>query len=52
MMWIDVGVTVLMSLRMVLFRPALPQLTDPNHDVYLLEREDERQECPFVVMEK
>ena len=52
MMWIDIGVTVLLTLRLALFRPALPQLVDPNNDVSLPEEKDEQQECLFVVMEK
>ena len=32
MMWIDIGVTVLLTLRLALFRPALPQLVDSNND--------------------
>jgi hypothetical protein len=50
-MWIDIGVTVLLTLRIVLFRPALPQLLDPNNDACLPEGKDEQQECLFVVME-
>jgi hypothetical protein len=41
MMWIDIGVTVLLALRMALFRPALPQLLDPNHDAGSPEESDE-----------
>jgi hypothetical protein len=52
MMWIDIGVTVLLTLRIALFRPALPQLANPNHDALLPEGKDEQQECLFVVMEK
>ena len=52
MMWIDIGVIVLLTLRMALFRPALPQLVDPNNDAWLLEGKDEPQECLIVVMEK
>jgi hypothetical protein len=37
MMWIDIGVTVLLTLRIGLFRPALPQLVDLNDDAWLLE---------------
>jgi hypothetical protein len=50
MMWIDIGVTVLMTLRLVLFRPALPQLVDPNNDAWLLEEKDEQQECLLAVI--
>jgi hypothetical protein len=52
MMWIDIGVTVLLTLRIILFKPALPQLLDPNNDARLLEEKDEQQECLLVVMEK
>ena len=48
MRWIDIGVTVLLTLRIVLFRPALPQLLDPNNDAWLPEGKDEQQECLFV----
>ncbi|RZU38808.1 hypothetical protein [Edaphobacter modestus] len=51
-MWIDIGVTVLLTLRIALFRPALPQLLDPDNDAWLPEGKDEEQECLFVVMEK
>jgi hypothetical protein len=51
MMWIDIGVTVLLTLRIALFRPALPQLVDPNYDAWLLEGKDQQQES-LVVMEK
>jgi hypothetical protein len=51
MMWIDIGVIVLLTLRMALFRPALPQLVDSNNDVLLPEGKDEQQECLFVVMD-
>ena len=52
MMWIDIGVTVLLTLRIALFSPALPQLVDSIHDALSAEGKDEQQECPFVVMEK
>ena len=48
MMWIDIGVTVLLTLRLVLFRPVLPQLVDPNNDGCLLEGKDEDQDGLFV----
>ena len=51
MMWIDIGVAVLLTLRLALFRPALPQLVDPS-DAWLPKEKDEQQECLFVVMEK
>jgi hypothetical protein len=52
MMWIDIGVTVLLTLRLALFRPALPQLVDPNNGARLPQGKDEQQECLFVVLEK
>ena len=52
MMWIDIGVTVLLTLRLALSRPALPQLVDPNNGARLPEGKDEQQECLFVVLEK
>ena len=52
MMWIDIGITVLLTLRISLFRPALPQLLDPNKDDRLPEGKVEQQECLFVVLEK
>jgi hypothetical protein len=48
MMWIDIGVTVLLTLRMAMFRPALPQLVDLNNDALLPEGKAEQQECLFV----
>ena len=52
MMWIDIGVTVLLTLRIALFAPTFPQLLDPNNDAWFPEGKDEQQECLFVVMEK
>jgi hypothetical protein len=52
MMWIDIGVIVLLTLRIVLYRPILPQLVDPNNDAWSPEGKDKQQECLFVVMEK
>jgi hypothetical protein len=52
MLWIDIGVTALLTLRIALCRPSLPQLVDPNNDVSLPGEKDEQQECLFVVMEK
>ena len=48
MMWIDIGVTVLLTLRIALSKPALPQLMDSNNDSWLPEGKDEQQECLFV----
>jgi hypothetical protein len=48
MMWIDIAVTVLLTLRMAMFRPALPQLVNSNNDALLPEGNDERQKCLFV----
>ncbi len=42
MMWIDIGVTVLLTLRIALFRPALPQLVDSSNDAFLPEGKDEQ----------
>jgi hypothetical protein len=42
-MWIDIGMTVLLTLRITLLRPALPQLLDPNNDAWLAEETDEQQ---------
>ena len=52
MAWIDIGVTVLLTLRIALFRPALPQLVDPNDDAWLLEGNDQQEDSLSVVMEK
>ena len=52
MMWIDIAVTVLLTLRLGLYRPVLPQLVDPNNDAWLPEGKDEHQEGLFVVVEK
>jgi hypothetical protein len=51
MLWIDIGVTVLLTLRMALSRRALPQLVDPNNDVSLPEEKDEQQEWLFIGVE-
>jgi hypothetical protein len=48
MMWIDIGVALLLNLRIALFRPALPRLLDPNDDAWLPEGKGERQEYLFV----
>jgi hypothetical protein len=50
MVWIDVGVTLLLTIRIALFRPTLPQLVDPNHDPS--EAKDEQQKYLFVMMEE
>jgi hypothetical protein len=52
MLLIDIGVTALLTLRIALCRPPLPQLVDPNNDVSLPGEKDEQQECLFVVTEK
>jgi hypothetical protein len=49
MMWVDIGVTVLLNLRLTLFRPALPQLVDPNSDTLLRERKAEQQKPLLAV---
>jgi hypothetical protein len=51
MMWIDIGVTVLLTLRIALFAPALPQLLDSNNDAWLPEGK-EQQESLFAVIEQ
>jgi hypothetical protein len=43
MIWIDIGVMVLLTLRLLLFRPILPQLVDPSNDARLPERNDEHE---------
>ena len=52
MIWIDIGVTVLLTLRTALFRQALPHLLDPNNDACLPEGKDEHQEGRLDVLEK
>jgi hypothetical protein len=42
MMWIDIGVTVLLTLRLALLRPSLPQLMNPGNDACLLEEKNEQ----------
>jgi hypothetical protein len=37
MRWIDIGVTLLLTLRIALWRPALPQLVDSSNDALLPE---------------
>ena len=34
MIWIDIGVTVLLTLRIALFRLTHPLLLDPNNDAW------------------
>jgi hypothetical protein len=41
MMWIDIGVIMLLTLRISLFRPALPRPLDPNDDAWLPGGRDE-----------
>jgi hypothetical protein len=48
MIWFDVAVSLLLTLRIALFRPALPRLLDPNNDVWLPDRKNEQQEHLFV----
>ena len=48
MMWIDIAVTVLLTLRIALLRPVLLQLLDSNGEAVLPEGKDEQQECLFV----
>ena len=49
-MWLDIALTVLLTVRIALFRPALPQLMDPNYDIWLSEGDE--QECLFGRVEK
>jgi hypothetical protein len=51
-MWIDIGVIVLLTLRAVLFRPALPPRVDSTINTLSLGGEAEQQESPFAVMEQ
>jgi hypothetical protein len=48
MMWIDIWVTALLTLRIALCRPSLPQLVDRNNDISLPDEKDEQQEYLFV----
>jgi hypothetical protein len=49
MMWIDIGVTVLLILRLALLRPPLPQPMDPNNDAWLLEEKNEQHLGPLLL---
>jgi hypothetical protein len=49
-MWLDIAVTVFLTLRIALFRPALPQLMDPNYDARL--QAGDVQEFLLVTAEK
>jgi hypothetical protein len=42
MMWIDIGVTLLLTLRLALLRPPLPQLMDPKKDAWLMQGKNEQ----------
>ena len=50
MMWIDIGVTVLLILRVVLSRPALPPRVDSTIEELLPYVRAEQQDSLFVVM--
>jgi hypothetical protein len=52
MLWIDIGVTLLLTLRVALSRQALPPLLDPNNDAWLPEGKGKQQEGLFVAMNK
>jgi hypothetical protein len=52
MMWFDIAVIVLLTLRMALCRTALPQLVDAKNDALLPTRKDEQQDCLSVTAEK
>jgi hypothetical protein len=41
MIWIDIGVALLLTLRMTLLRPSLPRLLEPINDGGLPEGKDE-----------
>jgi hypothetical protein len=41
MVWIDIGMMVLLTLRIFMFRLAHPQLLDMNNDAWLTEEKDE-----------
>jgi hypothetical protein len=47
-MWMDIGVSLLLTLRIALFRPTVPQLLDPNDGAWLPEERDEQRVCLFV----
>jgi len=47
MMWIDIGVMVLLTLRVVMFRLSLAGLLDAKNDNSLLADGDEQQELPL-----
>ena len=42
MIWIDLGIIILLTLRIALLRPVLPQLLDPNRDFGSPEGNDEQ----------
>jgi hypothetical protein len=48
MMWIDIGVSLLLILRIAMFRPTLPCLLDSKNDNLLLVDRDEEQERPLL----
>jgi hypothetical protein len=52
MVWIDIGMTVLLTLRMVLFRLVHPQLLDLNNDVWLMEEKQNSRSASSLTMEK
>jgi hypothetical protein len=41
MLWIDIGMTVLLTLRMALSRRVMSRLVDPDNDVSLPEEKDD-----------
>jgi hypothetical protein len=51
MIWIDIGVSVLLTLRIALCKPALPRLLDPNNECLVAGGKDEQQGCLFVGLE-
>jgi len=44
MMWIDIAVAVLLSLRITLFRQVLPQLVDQDYVPWVSEEKDDGQD--------
>jgi hypothetical protein len=48
MMWIGIGVTVLLTFRVVMFRLTLPGLLEAKNDNSLLGDGDEQKECLSV----
>jgi hypothetical protein len=45
MMWIDIGVTLLLTLRIVMFRAKLTHVLDSSDNSYLVDRDEELDFC-------